>query len=200
MTSSRLHIGCGDKPIRGWLNIDVKSGEGVDAVFDVRQGLPYRDCEYVFAEHFIEHLELEEAFAFLRCCRDALGASGVLRLSTPNLDWVMLSHYRYGRWLNGEESVADCIGTNMAFHGWGHHFLYNFSTLKELLNAAGFANVEQVFYGESANPDLRGLEQHERSPDWPGLPHVIVAEASGVTTPTELPEKFVGYLTIRNVR
>jgi predicted SAM-dependent methyltransferase len=89
--SRRLHIGCGDKPIRGWLNIDVKSGEGVDAVHDVRRGLPYNDCEYVFAEHFIEHLELEESFAFLRSSRDALGESGGMRLSTPNLEWVMLS-------------------------------------------------------------------------------------------------------------
>lgn len=90
----RLHIGCGASPIEGWVNVDIQDGAGVDRLLDVRRGLPFEDVELIFAEHFIEHLTLEESLAFLAECRRILLPEGVLRLSTPNLDWTWLSHYR----------------------------------------------------------------------------------------------------------
>jgi predicted SAM-dependent methyltransferase len=196
----RLHIGCGDKPLTGWTNIDVKDGIGADVVLDVRNGLPFANVDFIFAEHFIEHLELHDAVEFLRACNRALHGGGILRLTTPNLDWVMLSHYRYGRWLNADDSVDDCLATNMAFHGWGHRFLYNFCTLRLLLEIAGFESVWQLAYGESTHPELRGIEQHERSPDWPGLPHVVVIEATGRSAEEPLSKRFIDYLTIESTR
>jgi predicted SAM-dependent methyltransferase len=82
----RLHIGCGQQAIPGWINIDNQTLPRVDRVMDVRRGLPYRRVQAIYAEHFLEHLTLEEGLAFLKECRRALAPSGILRLSTPNLD------------------------------------------------------------------------------------------------------------------
>jgi len=181
----KLHIGCGSLPLEGWCNVDIQSVPGVDVVLDVRDGLPGSDVRYIYAEHFIEHLALDDARRFLAECRRVLRRDGTLRLSTPNLDWVMLSHYRFGRWLSNEDAIADCLQTNLAFHGWGHQFLYNFTLMAELLRCAGFAEVRSRAYGESDDPALRGLERHPPSPDWPGLPHVVIVEATGVGKPGE---------------
>src|SRR5687768_10516401 len=116
----KLHIGSGTVSLPGWVNIDHQQLEGVDRVLDVRKGLPFEQVSAIFAEHFIEHLTLREAEAFLRECRRVLSPSGVLRMSTPNLDWVWVSHYRPPHTLTSEYALLGCLELNRAFHGWGH--------------------------------------------------------------------------------
>jgi predicted SAM-dependent methyltransferase len=177
--SIKLHIGSGPAALPGWINVDNQPYPGVDRVLDIRQGLPFDDVSAIFAEHFIEHLTLSEAEAFLRDCRRALSPSGVLRLSTPNLDWVWSSHYRPPATLANEEALVGCLELNRAFHGWGHRFLYNFATLSELVRHAGFAHVSRCSYRESLIPDLRDLEKHEMSSSFEGIDSLLVVEASG---------------------
>ena len=64
-TAVRLHVGCGNKRLEGWINVDVEALPEVDVVADVRSGLNFRDAEAVFAEHFLEHLRIDEAMSFL---------------------------------------------------------------------------------------------------------------------------------------
>ena len=183
----RLHIGAGQRHLDGWINIDNQALPGVDRVLDVRDGLPFEGAQSIFAEHFLEHLPLDDGLAFLGECRAALRDDGILRVSTPNLTWVIASHYRLSESLPPEDAFFDCLRTNRAFHAWGHRFLYNRSTLELALRAAGFAEVTFHAYGESPHPELRDLEGHEKSDDIPELPHVLVAEASGIVEhPTPL--------------
>ena len=175
----RLHLGSGQSPIPGWVNIDVQPLPGVDRVLDVRRGLPFDNVAAIYGEHFLEHLELEEGLACLVECRRVLAPDGILRISTPNLDWVLASHYRYSRWAADDEAVSDCFRMNRAFHGWGHRFLYNRQTLDAAFRAGGFSTITMHRYGESDVPELAGLERHEKSGDTAELPHVLVAQASG---------------------
>lgn len=179
----RVHVGCGSQPLAGWINVDRDDLPGVDRVLDVRRGLPFAGVELIFAEHFLEHLTLGEGLAFLAECRRVLRPDGVLRISTPNLDWVYLTHYAVGR--ERAEEITACLELNRAFHGWGHRFLYNRSTLAAALGTAGFARTDFRAYGDSDLPQLRGLERHARDPDLPGHPHVLVAEAAGEGSPAE---------------
>src|SRR5437763_14389901 len=86
----KLHIGAGTSPLAGWTNVDILPYPGVDAVLDVTRGLPFENVELIFAEHFLEHLSLADALRFIGECRRVLNDDGVLRVSTPNLDWVWL--------------------------------------------------------------------------------------------------------------
>ena len=175
--AERLHIGSGPQILPGWVNIDNVRYPGVDRVLDINRGLPFRDVRYIFAEHFIEHLSLNETMYFLRECRRVLRDDGILRLSTPELDWVWASHYRLGA--DAAESVQSCFRLNRAFRAWGHQFLYNEESLRALLLDAGFATVVRCQYGLSEHDALRGIERHERSDDFEGLPDILIVEASG---------------------
>jgi len=179
MSKRKLHVGCGPVLLPGWINIDNQPYPGIDAVVDVRDGLAYDNLDFIFAEHFIEHLSYHDGQRFLRNCRAALAPHGILRLTTPNLDWVWLTQYHPGQWQHPGEAVRDCFWMNKAFRGWGHQFLYNLQTLTECLHDAGFATVEPTRYGESRHDDLRNIERHEQYPD-AHLPHIVIAEASGV--------------------
>ena len=184
----RLHIGSGRESLPGWINIDNQGLAGVDQVLDVRQGLPFADVASIYAEHFLEHLSLDDGLRFLKECRRVLRPDGALRLSTPNLDWVMLTHYR-GPAMGDEDAKLDCIRMNRAFHGWGHQFLYNRAMLVAALRSAGFAQTVFRPYGESDRPELRGLERHETWEDTPELPHVLIVEATGTAPPAGLDDQ-----------
>lgn len=175
----QLHLGCGPLALDGWINIDNQPYAGIDFRWDLAHGIPFRNARYVFAEHFIEHLSYQQAADFTRGCRAALRDDGILRLSTPNLDWVWKIAYDPPRWTNGDDALRDCFVINRAFRGWGHQFLYNLTTLTALLENAGFANVRILRYGESDTPALAALERHTPYVDTPELPHVLVVEASG---------------------
>jgi predicted SAM-dependent methyltransferase len=187
----RLHVGCGTEALPAWINIDNKALPGVDRVLDVTAGLPFRDVAAIYAEHFLEHLSLDQGLAFLAECRRVLADQGVLRLSTPNLDWVYATHYRLTPSSDERQPLVDCFQLNRAFRGWGHQFLYNGRMLEAVLHAAGFASVRFHRYGESEIPELRGLERHETWEDTPDMPHVIVAEAAGRGVRTRLPADLV---------
>jgi predicted SAM-dependent methyltransferase len=170
--AERLHIGSGEVRISGWTNIDNRRLPGVDRVVDVTYGLPFRDVRFIFAEHFVEHLHYGDAMYFLRECRRVLRDDGVLRLSTPNLEWVLATHY-------GNARVEDCFRINRAFRGWGHQFLYNFEVLEATLQDAGFASIVRREYGQSTIAELQNLERHERNEDLAGVSHILIVEASG---------------------
>jgi len=163
----------------GWINVDNQPLPGIDEVMDVTREFPFHDVAFIFAEHFIEHLAYDDALRFLARCRSAMRPEGVLRLTTPNLDWVWMTHYHFGSWSDASAPVFDCFNLNKAFRGWGHQFLYNAPAVEATLREAGFGTIERSAYGASAHPELRGLEKHETYHDTPELSHLLVYEASG---------------------
>jgi hypothetical protein len=184
----RLHIGSGRERLDGWVNVDVQALPGVDVVADVTKGLRFSDVEAVFAEHFLEHLRLDDAIAFLRETWRVLGTDGWLRLSTPNLEWVWATHYQLDAADEAKRTAA--LRLNRAFHGWRHQFLWNRPMLTEALAACGFAEIRWCRYGESELPYFQGIERHETYGDSAELPHVIIVEAcKGAPRPERL-ERF----------
>jgi predicted SAM-dependent methyltransferase len=179
----QLHLGCGPLALDGWINIDNQPYAGIDFRWDLARGIPFRNARYVFAEHFIEHFSYQQGADFLRSCRVAMREDGILRLSTPNLDWVWAAAYQPKMWANEDEALRDCFVVNRAFRGWGHQFLYNLTTLTAQLQNAGFETVRALRYGESDTPALVGLERHEKYIDLPDLMHVLVIEATGRREP-----------------
>jgi len=162
-----------------WINIDKYPTDATDFVVDVRYGLPFRNLECIYAEHFLEHLAFPEIMAFLRECRRVLQSSGVLRLTTPNLDWVYHTHYQSTAGDGHDRAIRNCFALNKAFRGWGHRFLFNGLTLSAVLHDAGFADIQPAERGRSRHAHLCGLEHHESYSDLPGIPHLLVVEAAG---------------------
>lgn len=171
----RLHVGAGDKRLEGWVNIDLKRLPGVDVVADVTRGLEFSGVEAVFAEHFLEHLAMDAALAFLLEVHRVMAPGGWLRLSTPNLDWVWLTHYHLDA--DAADKPLMAIKLNRAFHGWGHRFVWNRELLAEALAACGFDEIRWCRYGESELEVFAGLERHETYDDSPEMPHVVIVEA-----------------------
>jgi len=146
-------------------------------VLDVTEEFSFSDAEFIYCEHFIEHLRFDQGLGFLEACYEALSDGGVLRLSTPNLDWVYLTHYSTAGSADVRKRISNTFMLNRAFYGWGHQFLYSREILSEVLDAVGFRNIVECEYGISDRSALRRLERHERYESTLELPDVLIFEA-----------------------
>lgn len=160
----RLCIGSGAAPIPGWVNIDISPP--ADVLLDVRYGLPLPDAsvERIYSEHVVEHLDVADGLALMREWRRTLAPGGVVRIATPDLEYVVSvyrSTWKEQDWVNWPEYAWIDTGVRMlnaSVRLWGHQYLYDFDELALRLRQAGFTTVTRCALGESEHPDLQGLE------------------------------------------
>jgi predicted SAM-dependent methyltransferase len=181
----KLHIGCGNIRLEGWVNIDSRPHRSVDLIADAANRIPFARAEAIFAEHFLEHLELDQSISFLLEAHRVLGVDAWMRLSTPNLDWVWATHYDCHA--DKTQQIHQALHTNRAFHGWQHRFLWNQPMLEQALLACGFVDLTWCRHGESAHSFFQGIEHHPPDEDSDEHTHVLIVEArKGNPLPGEL--------------
>lgn len=158
----KIHLGCGNNILAGWANIDLYSSQLVIG-WNLTFPLPIKSnsIEFIFCEHFIEHISIKQGTEFLSECYRVLKPKGVLRISTPSLEKVV-EEYRVGRtieWTDvGWNPESPCKMLNESFRLWGHQFLYDQNELKNNLQIAGFSKVTPVPWHVSTYDELRNLE------------------------------------------
>lgn len=113
MDELRLHLGCGRNPMKGWVNIDMAPGPGVDLVQDLDVGvgrsmrLPFQDdsVDAIYAAHFLEHI------------RNPLPLMQELyRVAKPNAQAVF--RVPYG---SSDDAFEDPTHVRQLFvHSWGY--------------------------------------------------------------------------------
>lgn len=163
----KANIGCGYEPFPGWTNLDLDPASRADIFWDVTDGLPFADesCAFIYHEHFLEHLPIQDGILFLKECCRSLQKGGVLRVAMPSLQEVVRQYYendwarqpwleKYGyTWI---KTRAECI--NIGFREWGHQWLYDVEELQRRLREAGFTQIENAAWGESKHAELRNRE------------------------------------------
>ena len=175
---NKLNIGCGDHPLEGWVNTDLNPCHPSIARLDATQPFVFPDgyFDYVFSEHMIEHVPYEGGRAMLYECRRVLRPGGKIRISTPDLYFLIgllgmpfsPIQARYVAWacqtFNPGVPVSPVVVLNNFVRCWGHQFIYTPSALIELMHEAGFSDCRQRRIRESDDPELRDLENSGRMP------------------------------------
>lgn len=165
MTEIWLNIGCGEKHLKGFVNMDIIPP--YDRKLDARKGLPFADgsVDGIYSEHFLEHLTQGEGLRFLRDCRRVLKPNGRIRIAMPDLDEIV-NRYQQEDWRGdgdmfrlGFEWVDNrCEMLNIALREWGHKHVYNEEELRRIAGLAGLYPLGRFKHGESDLPKLRTLE------------------------------------------
>jgi len=169
-----LQIGTSKNVLRGWFNTDIYLRRSV-SYLDARRPFPFPDetFECIFTEHQIEHISYSDAKKMLRECYRVLKKGGRIRIATPDLTTTARlalepltkaqnEYVRFiGDWVFPEIQPAEpAFAVNQMFYGYGHKFIYDYTTLKRFLLECGFANPVRCDVGESEVPALRGIESH----------------------------------------
>lgn len=144
----RLHLGCGTKKLRGWVNVDSDPLCDPNRVEDITELRSFKETSAVeiYACHVLEHVAPYDMQRTLRRWRCLLQPGGLLRLAVPDLRLVIR---------NRVDSSKDGPHFNAAIHGtWNRpsedpHWLekvHKQTFVKESLEAAlleaGFKRVE----------------------------------------------------------
>jgi predicted SAM-dependent methyltransferase len=165
----KLNIGCGNVKFPDWVNIDIEPG--ADLVIDVTKGLPFDDdtVDYIFNEHFIEHLDYGEGQKILREFYRVLKKDGILRIATPDLDYIVEKYstdWKNQDWLSWPEyQFIETKGQmiNVSFRFWGHKYLYNEEDIKNSLKKSRFKKVSICKLQESNHFELENRETRNDS-------------------------------------
>lgn len=165
-----VNLGCGDRPLAGWINLDRARGPQVDIVWDLRRGLPFpsESCSAIFAEHVIEHLAKSDAENLLKECYRVLQPRGVLRLSTPDAGRYLCSYagdrnFLYHRnFTRAISTPLDRINVMMREDGQ-HLWVYDAESLIMVLNRAGFSKVFEQPFGISVHPKMSDIDYPQRA-------------------------------------
>lgn len=180
---NKLNIGCGSSYIKDWLNIGifpeeeisygtVKEMNGASVLhFDMTNKLPLRDggVKYIYASHFIEHLNFEEGVKLLRRCYNFMQDGAVMRLTFPDLElWVrnycenntdFFEKYKNYFLKNKSPKVKTKGEIFMSqVHGFGHKWNWDFESMKHILSEIGFSNIEKK---EAFDSDISNIKEIE---------------------------------------
>jgi len=153
---TNLHIGCGDKKVEGWINVDLS---GADVNIDLSAGyLPWNDnvFENIASQHFVEHLYIkDELIPMLKECYRVLKPNGQLWLSTPDLKKLCNAYLndacagmvtdraaRLSNWTLGNYPSQQFMN-DMFYQKGEHKNLFDYELLKWVLQQAGFSNIEK---------------------------------------------------------
>jgi SAM-dependent methyltransferase len=164
----RLNLGCGDKILEGYINVDFaesRKGNKPDIIADLR-ALQFKPdyADEILSVHVIEHFYPWEAEELLSHWKDILKPGGKLVLECPNIltaaamllkdpDRAARADGKDGQlamWpLYGDPAWKDPL----MCHRWG----YTPTTLIDLLKRCGFSNVrrEPAMFKQQDPRDMR---------------------------------------------
>jgi len=170
----KLQLGCGDNRLPSWLNSDL-DGIGPIIPIDVTKKFPSSNSTFhcVFSEHLIEHLTLDQGKNMLREIFRILKPRGKVRIATPDLKFLIRLYNpkksavqkKYIKWTITENyhqvnEDRESYVINNFFRAWSHQFIYDFETLKSVLEEIGFININRFKPGKSRDPNLKNIESH----------------------------------------
>ena len=132
----RLNIGSGQRPLPGYINLDIDEVSFVDVVADCRC-LPFKENTFdeIHSRAVLEHISWRETFDVLWEWRRVLKFGGTLIVSVPNWQW--LRQQEKTAW----EIVPWVMGAQRDQYDY-HKALFDVPTLKMYFVRLGLNEVE----------------------------------------------------------
>ena len=195
----KLHCGSGGNYKDGWINIDYSPISKKDILHNLSKDIPFPDnsVDFIYTEHFIEHIPYEAALVFMVDAYRVLKPGGVLRISCPDLDFLVEAYNKdnwrtHSKEADRSEEWADVVDAhwypnkscmfNQAMREDGEHkHIYNFEDMAARLNEAGFFlhHIHQMKMNQSDYPELRDV-------DWRGDSLIVEAKKDRSFSPDHL--------------
>lgn len=182
----RLHLGCADVRLEGFLNADVRATAATDLVLDCSDldGLAAHSFSLIYSNAFLEHLYIDERERCLRGVHRVLKVDGVAVFTgIPDFEQVARA-YLGAEAVNSTEPGStperfDLYQVYRYTHGapeqvpWRfaqlHKSLFDKDTIEELLRKSGFRCfcIFRYGWGNERTPANCGFVAYKGSPSVP---------------------------------
>ena len=147
----KLHLGCGRLGLPGYTNVDIIP-PAADVACDVETLDPYADgtVAAIYASHVLEHFGRRRTIEVLRAWWRVLCADGELRIAVPDFEAVVVE-VSAGTDISRVAGLV-CGGQRDEYDY--HKTIFDFATLRRMLECAGFEHVERYDAHEFLGPDV----------------------------------------------
>ena len=154
----KLHLGCGDKILKGFTNVDIRKKEGVDLVDDISSlsEIKNESVELIYACHVLEHFGRYEYKKVLKRWYDVLETGGTLRLAVPDLKKVFHLYVEKNIPLN---TLMGFIYGGQTYEYNYHYVGFDYDTLKNDLLEIGFKQVHSWDWRGTDHSDVDDFSQ-----------------------------------------
>lgn len=143
----KLHLGCYQKKIHGYINVDIREEVCPDLLDDVFSLEKIKDnsVDVIYACHVLEHARSNEVKKALSRWNCILKEGGILRLAVPDLESVF--NY-YNKTKNISELMSFIYGSQK--HAYDTHYTgWDFCSLKKDLEENNFKNIRRYDWRET---------------------------------------------------
>jgi predicted SAM-dependent methyltransferase len=136
----KLHLGCGERRIPNYINVDIRETATVDLVADITN-LPYdnNSVDLIYSCANIEHFGRREWIGVLEHWYALLKPGGVLRLSTADFSAVCNEYIKNK---NISSLLGLVVGGQNNKYDW-HGMVFDYELLEEELIKIGFKSIKK---------------------------------------------------------
>ncbi|MFM9910759.1 MAG: class I SAM-dependent methyltransferase, partial [Chitinophagaceae bacterium] len=161
-TLKLLNIGCGPYANPEFINLDYSWNPSINICWDIAKK-PYplasSSMEGIFTEHCLEHIEMNYTLENFREFYRLLKPGGVVRIVVPDGEIYLDIYQRRKDGLTEQMPyekgyISPMARINGIFRNHGHKFIYDFDTMKKLLQEAGFTNIKKCSYRTGSDQRL----------------------------------------------
>ena len=153
----KLHLGCGNKRIEGFLNIDVRYQPNVDYIDNIKflRKTPNNSVELIYASHVLEHFSRWDYMSVLQRWYETIKPNGILRIAVP--DFEQLCKY----YIETKEirKISGMLYGGQDYEQNYHYWCWDFISLKEDLEKIGFKNVTRYDWRLTEHCDIDDYSQ-----------------------------------------
>lgn len=153
----KLHLGCGKRFLPGFVHVDLDDHPHIDHRHPIDR-LPMFDDDsaaLIYTCHCFEYFDRIDARSVLAEWRRVLEPGGILRLAVPDFEALAEIYRETGQLdlvlgpLYGRVDIAGPDGQQVLYH----RTVYDFTSLKALLEECGFANVRRYDWRQTLHLD-----------------------------------------------
>lgn len=153
----KLHLGCGDKHLDGFVNIDIRFLAGVDKIDNIRFLRRYstNSIEEIYACHVLEHFSRWEYESVLRRWFDILLPGGLVKIAVPDFESIV-KQYSRGTQL---KDLMGLLYGGQDYEENFHYVVWDFDTLNKDLAKIGFEKIERYDWRDTSHHKVDDFSQ-----------------------------------------
>jgi predicted SAM-dependent methyltransferase len=161
----KLHLGCGERYIPEFIHIDLADYPHIDYKRDISDLSIFKDnsVDLIYCCHALEYFDREEVRKVLKEWYRVLRKSGILRVAVPDFEAIVKVYLKY-KDLNHRGILGPLYGRMVIKTPEGekiiyHKTVYDFKSLKDVLESVGFKNIHRYDWCETIHRDYDDFSQ-----------------------------------------
>lgn len=148
MSKLKLNLGCGDRKLYGFINIDIRNELNPDVCMDVTEVSTkwMNEVDLIYACHVLEHFPFKTNEKSKKTYKNvlvdwykSLKIDGILRLAVPNLKKACEYFIEFGK----IDPIRSMFWGGQKYEYDIHYYGWSFDTLKKDLEEIGFKDICQ---------------------------------------------------------